>query len=70
MFSLSLYQKKQKEQDNFYFYQKNLIKSESMSQQIKKITYIILNGINYLPWVHIVTIGLGDRFKLEYVTGK
>jgi gag-polypeptide of LTR copia-type len=29
-----------------------------------------LNGINYLPWLHTVTIGLGGRSKLEYVTGE
>jgi hypothetical protein len=30
----------------------------------------VLNGNNYLPWVHTVTIGLGGRSKLEYVTGE
>jgi hypothetical protein len=41
-----------------------------MSQQIEKITHIILNGTNYLPWVHTVTIELGGRSKLEYLTRK
>jgi hypothetical protein len=36
----------------------------------RKITHIILNGTNYLPWVHTATIGLGDISKLEYVTGE
>jgi hypothetical protein len=38
-----------------------------MSQQNEKITHIVLNDDNYLPWVHIVTIVLGGRSKLEYV---
>jgi hypothetical protein len=41
-----------------------------MSQQIEKISHITLNGSNYLPWMHTVTIRLGDRSKLEYVTGE
>jgi gag-polypeptide of LTR copia-type len=41
-----------------------------MSQQTEKITHITLNGTNYLPWLHTVTIGLGGRSKLEYVTGE
>jgi gag-polypeptide of LTR copia-type len=41
-----------------------------MTQQTEKITHILLNDINYLPWVHTVTIGLGGRSKLEYVTGE
>jgi hypothetical protein len=40
-----------------------------MSQQTEKITHIVLNGQNYLSWVHIVTIGLGGISKLQYVTG-
>jgi gag-polypeptide of LTR copia-type len=43
---------------------------ETMSQQNEKITHITLNGTNYLPWLHTVTIGLGDKSKLEYVTGE
>jgi gag-polypeptide of LTR copia-type len=43
---------------------------ESLFQQTKKITHILLNGTNYFSWVHTVTIGLGGRSKLEYVTGK
>jgi hypothetical protein len=41
-----------------------------MSQQNEKITHIVLNDNNYLPWVHTDTIGLGERSKLEYVTGE
>jgi hypothetical protein len=41
-----------------------------MSQQNEKITHIVLNGNNYLPWVHTDTIGLRGRSKLEYVTGE
>jgi gag-polypeptide of LTR copia-type len=41
-----------------------------MSQQTEIITHITLNGTNYLPWLHTVTIGLGGRSKLEYVTGE
>jgi gag-polypeptide of LTR copia-type len=41
-----------------------------MSQQTEKITHIISNGTNYLPWVHTVTIGLSGKSKLEYVTGE
>jgi hypothetical protein len=47
----------------------NPIKPESMPQQIEKITHIILNGTNYLPWVHTIAFRLGGRSKLEYVKG-
>jgi hypothetical protein len=45
-------------------------KTTTMSQQNEEITHIVLNENNYLPWVHTVTIELGGRSKLEYVTGE
>jgi hypothetical protein len=42
-----------------------------MSQQNEKITHIMLNGANYLPWMHAAaSIGLARRSKLEYVSGE
>lgn len=43
-----------------------------MSQQFDntKLTTIILNGNkNYIPWSRSVTIGLGSKGKLHFVTG-
>ncbi|XP_078148487.1 uncharacterized protein LOC144543910 [Carex rostrata] len=34
-----------------------------------KLTTIILNGSNYIPWSRSVTIGLGGKGKLSFVTG-
>jgi gag-polypeptide of LTR copia-type len=41
-----------------------------MSQQSDstKLTTIILNGSNYIPWSRSVTIGLGGKGKLNFVT--
>jgi gag-polypeptide of LTR copia-type len=41
-----------------------------MSQQTEKITHIVLNGKNYMPWIHTITIGLIGRSKLVYITGE
>jgi hypothetical protein len=45
-------------------------KTTTMSQQNEEISHIVLNDNNYLPCVHTVTIRLGERSKLEYVTGE
>jgi hypothetical protein len=42
---------------------------------MRKLEYVnnylpCVNDNNYLPCVHTVTIGLGERSKLEYVTGE
>jgi gag-polypeptide of LTR copia-type len=43
----------------------------NMSQQSDntKLTAIILTGNNYIPWSRSVTIGLGGKDKLNFVTG-
>jgi gag-polypeptide of LTR copia-type len=42
-----------------------------MSQQSDntKLTTIILTGNNYIPWSKFVTIGLGGKGKLNFITG-
>jgi gag-polypeptide of LTR copia-type len=41
-----------------------------MSQQFDntKLTSIMLTGNNYIPWSRSVTIGLGGKGKLNFVT--
>ena len=44
------------------------IDSDANSSQ--KVTTVLLNEFNYLPWSRAMTIALGGRSRLEFINGK
>ena len=44
------------------------IDSDANSSQ--KVTTVLLNELNYLPWSRAVTIALGGRSQLGFINGK
>lgn len=44
--------------------------SESDVNTSKKLTVVLLNEFNYLPWSRAITIGLGGRSRLGFINGK
>lgn len=36
----------------------------------QRLTSVLPNGFNYLPWSRAITIALGGRSRLGFVTGK
>ncbi|KAJ6293718.1 hypothetical protein OIU76_021891 [Salix suchowensis] len=36
----------------------------------QRVTTVLLNGFNYLPWSRAVTIALGGRSRLAFINGK
>ena len=43
---------------------------ESDVNSSQKLTSILLNEFNYLPWSRAVTIALGGRSRLGFINGK
>jgi hypothetical protein len=41
-----------------------------MSQNIDKLTFVLLNGKNYYLWVRQATFGLIGRDRLKHVNGE
>ena len=43
---------------------------DSDANASQKMTTVLLNGFNYLPWSRAVTIALGGRSRLGFINGK
>ena len=48
----------------------NSISIDSDANPSQKMTTILLNGFNYLPWSRAVTIALGGRSCLGFINDK
>ena len=48
----------------------NYTSIDSDANQSQKMTTVLLNGFNYLPWSRAVTIALGGRSRLGFINGK
>uniref|UniRef100_A0A6N2KKL2 Integrase catalytic domain-containing protein n=1 Tax=Salix viminalis TaxID=40686 RepID=A0A6N2KKL2_SALVM len=43
---------------------------DSDSNSSQRVTTVLLNGFNYLPWSRAITIALGGRSRLGFINGK
>ncbi|KAJ6379759.1 hypothetical protein OIU76_016414 [Salix suchowensis] len=43
---------------------------DSDTNSSQRVTTVLLNEFNYLPWSRAVTIALGGRSRLSFINGK